>query len=39
LAEVLGSGQSVAEIAEAIVATAIARGATDNVTAIVVRRE
>jgi serine/threonine protein phosphatase PrpC len=39
LGEVMGSGQSVADIAEAIVATAIARGATDNVTAIVVRRE
>jgi len=39
LAELLGRGRTVAEIAGSVVHDAIARGATDNVTAIVVRRE
>jgi protein phosphatase len=39
ISDMLGSGKSVAEIAESIVGLAITRGATDNVTAIVVRRE
>jgi protein phosphatase len=39
LAELLGSRKSVAKIAESIVSDAISRGATDNVTAIVVRRD
>jgi protein phosphatase len=39
LRDVLGSGKSVAEIAEGVVALAMSRGASDNATAIVVRRE
>jgi protein phosphatase len=39
LAEMLGSDQTVKDIAERVVGAAMARGATDNVTAIVVRRE
>jgi protein phosphatase len=39
LGEVLGSGKTVEEIAEGVVGLAITRGATDNVTAIVVRRD
>jgi serine/threonine protein phosphatase PrpC len=39
LAEMLGSDHAVKEIAERVVGAAMARGATDNVTAIVVRRE
>ena len=39
LGEVLGSGKTVAEMASGVVDLAIAQGATDNVTAVVVRRE
>jgi serine/threonine protein phosphatase PrpC len=39
LSALLGSDSSVAEIADSVVHDAIARGATDNVTAIVVRWE
>lgn len=39
LREVLGSGKTVAEIAESVVGLAMSRGASDNATAIVVRRE
>ncbi|HLG57097.1 MAG TPA: protein phosphatase 2C domain-containing protein [Vicinamibacterales bacterium] len=39
LAALLGGGNTVDQIADSVVRDAIARGATDNVTAIVVRRE
>jgi protein phosphatase len=39
LGDLLGSGKPVAEIADRVVGLAISRGATDNVTAVVVRRE
>lgn len=39
LGEVLGSGKTVEEMAENVVGLAITRGATDNVTAVVVRRD
>jgi protein phosphatase len=39
LRDLLGSGKPVAEIADGVVGLAISRGATDNVTAVVVRRE
>jgi PPM family protein phosphatase len=39
LAKLLASTKSVAKIAESVVRDAIARGATDNVTAVVVRRD
>jgi len=38
LAELLGTGESVSAVAEALVSTAVAHGATDNVTAVVLRR-
>jgi serine/threonine protein phosphatase PrpC len=39
LRDLLGSGKPVDEIADRVVGLAISRGATDNVTAVVVRRE
>jgi protein phosphatase len=39
LGELLGSGKPVADIADRVVGVAISHGATDNLTAIVVRRE
>ena len=39
LGELLGSGKPVADIAENVVGLAISHGATDNLTAVVVRRE
>jgi protein phosphatase len=39
IGDLLGSGKAVADIAERVVGLAISHGATDNVTAVVVRRE
>jgi serine/threonine protein phosphatase PrpC len=39
IGEVLGSGKTVEEMAERVVGLAITRGATDNLTAVVVRRD
>ena len=39
IGEVLGSGESVVEMAERVVGLAIAHGATDNLTAVVIKRE
>jgi protein phosphatase len=39
LGELLGNGKPVAEIAESVIGLAISHGASDNVTAVVVRRE